>query len=117
MLISTFVLGSLAFGIGYTLGLRATASELADAERELAEYRLAADARYAELARSLDGARERSERAGRGLEEAARTAGTIADRSKRIVYLIGSIREAVTELTGGTDGGARAVTESTILNH
>lgn len=107
MLVSSVILGSLAFGIGYSFGIRANADELAAIERDSEQYRLAADQRIAELGSALDGARERSERASRGLEESARTANGIADRNLRIIHLVRAIRTAVQELTGGDDERAR----------
>ena len=101
MLVSAFILGSLAFGIGYSLGIRANADELAAIEREAEQYRIATDQRITELGTALDGARERSERTSRGLEESARAANGIADRNLRIIHLVRAIRTAVQELTGG----------------
>ena len=112
MLVSAFILGSLAFGIGYMLGLRANADELAAIERDAEQYRIDTDKRIADLGSALDGARERSERASRGLEESARTANGIADRNLRIIHLVRAIRTAVQELTGGDDERARDVTPS-----
>lgn len=113
MLVSSVILGSLAFGIGYSFGIRANADELAAIERDSEQYRLAADQRIAELGSALDGARARSERASRGLEESARTANGIADRNLRIIHLVRAIRTAVQELTGGDDERARTIPPST----
>lgn len=106
------LLGAVLFGGGYYLGARVAenigAERLAGAERELAEYRERTERELVELGSALDGARIRSERAGRGLEEATRTAGGISDRAQRIIVLVRAIRSAIAELDGGD--GERAGT-------